>query len=300
MSSRLRSRFPINCRAGIHRVTHGITQLVVWLNSIVNPIGRIVFAPIAVLPGWLSATIIGVGTGLLTLLAFKFTSNQQAIKRVRSDIKANLLALALFKDSVPVSLKSQGRIVVAAAQVAGLFHCADCGHVGPDGVATGAIVAVVCGAAIASRRKCGRDDELEQPGYHQVAEGATRCFGRVQTDIGTGENRRRAGDMLERRGQPKWNSPAGLDIDGTKIEKELAIGDGPMRVSLCARHGTGLRRMLNPAETPLAANSPVRSIEIQYPKRLGFASGTNTWVIYWFVVSFAAALCCRRMLNVQL
>jgi hypothetical protein len=122
-------------------VTHVITQLIVWLNSIVNPIGRIVFAPIALLPGWVSATLVGIVTGLLTLLAFKFTSNQRAIKRVRSEIKANLLALALFKDSVPVSC--------GGGAVVGLFHRADCGHVDPDGVAVGAVVAVVSGSVVA-------------------------------------------------------------------------------------------------------------------------------------------------------
>ena len=281
-------------------MTHGITQLVVWLNSIVNPIGRIVFAPIAVLPGWLSATIIGVGTGLLTLLAFKFTSNQQAIKRVRSEIKANLLALALFKDSVPVSLQSQGRIVMAAARLLvysivpiavmlipmalllgqlSLWYQARPLRVGENAVVTmnlngpdttkwpkmqldasAAFKPTLGPVKISDERAVCWNVEARQAGYHRLA----------------------------------------LDIDGTKIDKELAIGDGPMRVSLSRPAWNWSEALLNPAETPLAVNSPVRSIEIQYPKRLAFASGTNTWVIYWFVVSFVAALGFRRMLNVQL
>ncbi len=91
-----------------------------------------------------------------------------------------------------------------------------------------------------------------------------------------------------------------LDIDGAQIDKELAVGDGLMRVSLARPEWSWSEALVNPAETPLAAQSPVRSIEIQYPKRSAFASGTNTWMIYWFAVSFVAALCCRRMLKVQI
>ncbi len=97
-----------------------VTQIVVWLNGLANTVAAVLLAPIANMPGWLSATVIAVATGVVMLLAFKYTSNQAAIKRVRNDIKANLLALSLFKDSVPVSLRSQGRILVAATRLLGL------------------------------------------------------------------------------------------------------------------------------------------------------------------------------------
>src|SRR5207245_9464483 len=52
------------------------------------------------------------------LVVFKYTSNQHAIKRVKDDIKANLLALKLFKDSAAVALRAQGRILVSAFRLA--------------------------------------------------------------------------------------------------------------------------------------------------------------------------------------
>ena len=96
------------------------TQIVIWLNALANALASVLLAPIAMMPGWLSATLIAAITGVLMLLAFKYTSNQSAIKRVRNDIKANLLALSLFKDSIPVSLRSQGRILCAAGRLLGL------------------------------------------------------------------------------------------------------------------------------------------------------------------------------------
>ena len=83
-------------------------------------------------------------------------------------------------------------------------------------------------------------------------------------------------------------------------EKELAIGEGFMRVS---RQRPGWRRsdiVLHPCEKPFGSNSPVQSIEIDYPQRSSWASGSNSWVVYWFVVSMVAAWGCRRWLNVNL
>src|SRR5258708_3388194 len=91
-----------------------LTQILAWLNTLANGVGGILFAPIGTLRGWLSATIIAAVTGVLLLLAFKYSSNQKAIKRVRADIKANRLALKLFKDSAAVAVNAQGRILIAA------------------------------------------------------------------------------------------------------------------------------------------------------------------------------------------
>ncbi|MHB9076809.1 MAG: hypothetical protein ACYC3X_04850 [Pirellulaceae bacterium] len=69
------------------------------------------------LPGWLSATLVAGITGVLMLLVFKYTSNQEVVNRVRRYIKANLLAISLFCDSVAVGLRSQGRILMGAGRL---------------------------------------------------------------------------------------------------------------------------------------------------------------------------------------
>lgn len=53
-------------------------------------------------------------SGLLMLVVFRFTSNQKAIRSIRSQIKANMLALTLFKDDIFVSLRCQTRIFAGA------------------------------------------------------------------------------------------------------------------------------------------------------------------------------------------
>ncbi len=84
-----------------------MTQVLVSLNALAGKFADVLLAPIAVLPGWLSATLIAATTGLFMLVIFKYTSNQRAVQRVRNQIKANLLALSLFKESVLVSMRAQ-------------------------------------------------------------------------------------------------------------------------------------------------------------------------------------------------
>ena len=98
------------------------TQFVVWLNAAANALGALL-APVGLLPGWLSATLLSLVLGVLMLLVFKYTSNQRAIRRVRRDIRANLLAVKLFRDSVAVGLKAQGRVLLRARLLD--HRCAD-------------------------------------------------------------------------------------------------------------------------------------------------------------------------------
>ncbi len=92
-----------------------LALLAAWLSAAASFLGRSCLGWIGVVPGWLSATAIAAVTGVLMLAVFKYTSNQNAIKRVRNEINAHLLALKLFKDSARVALQSQGASSLAPA-----------------------------------------------------------------------------------------------------------------------------------------------------------------------------------------
>src|SRR5438477_131899 len=94
-----------------------LTQIVVWLNAVAGRLSSILLAPVAWLPGWLSATVVAIVTGIIMLVIFKYTSNQAAIKKTRSQIKANLLGLSLFKDDMGVALRGQRALLLNASQL---------------------------------------------------------------------------------------------------------------------------------------------------------------------------------------
>src|SRR5215471_14701470 len=95
-------------------MTNALAQAAAWLSAAASFLGQFLLAPLGVVPGWLSATAIAAVTGILLLAVFKYTSNQHAIKRVRNEINANLLALKLFKDATPVVLGAQAAMIWGA------------------------------------------------------------------------------------------------------------------------------------------------------------------------------------------
>jgi hypothetical protein len=293
-----------------------LAQVVVWLNAVANALGKLVLAPVGELPGWLSATLAAAGSGLLFLVAFKCTSNQRAIKAVRSDIKAHLLALKLFKDSAAVALRAQGRILLGALRLLALavvpllvmavpvtlvlgqlslWYQARPLRVGEETVITlklngdaespwpdvslqptEAVEVLIGPVRVLSKREVCWSVRARESGYHRLV-------------FQVGGPADKADSVSSSGGQPPL-----------RVEKELAVGDGFMRVSTHRPGWEWSEAVLHPAEEPFGPDSPVRSIEIEYPQRSSWTSGTDSWVIYWFVVSLVAALCFRRLLGVNL
>jgi hypothetical protein len=279
-------------------MTHVLAQAALWLSTVANALGRLLLTPIGFLPGWLSATVAGAATGVLLLAVFKYTSNQRAIKRVRDDINAHLLALKLFKDRAAVSLKAQGRILLGAfrlfvlaivpmlvmalpvtllvAQLA-LWYQARPLRVGEDAV----IVLNLNGTSGSSLPVVS----LQPTDSVEVTAGPVRVQSKREVCWSV-RPRRPGSHQLE------------FQIGGQVHTKEIAAGEGFMRVSRLRPGWDGMSILLNPWEPPFRPGDPVRSIEIDYPERSSWICGTNSWVIYWLAVSMVAALCFRRAMNV--
>jgi len=91
-----------------------------------------------------------------------------------------------------------------------------------------------------------------------------------------------------------------FQVDEQQIEKELAIGDGFMRVSAERPEWYWADILLHPGEKPFGPDSVVRSISINYPERLSRTSGTNWWLIYFFVASLVFGLIFKPFLKVRI
>jgi hypothetical protein len=276
-----------------------LAQLIVWLNMVADALGGILLAPLAVLPGWLSATLVAGVTGVLLLIAFKYTSAQRAIKAVRSDIKAHLLALRLYKDSLSVTLRAQGRIFLGAGRLALLSLVPMLAMTLPVLLLLGQIALWyqarplrVGEETVLTMKLNGATDDpwpdvrLQPSQAAEVTVGPVRV--RSKREICWNLRTRETGyHQLE------------FSVDGQTIAKELAVGDGFMRVSSERPGWNWWDALLHPGEQPFAPDSPVQSVTIDYPGRSSWVYGTGWWVLYWFVVSLLAAFCLRRPLNVN-
>jgi hypothetical protein len=277
-----------------------MTQLVVWLNIAANTLGRVVLAPLPVLPGWLSATLVACGTGIVMLLAFKYTSNQRAIKRVRNDIKANLLALSLFKENIAVSLRAQGRILLSAGKLLLLAVVPVLVMIVPVTLLLGQLALwyqarpLALGEEAVITLKLSGNSAGEWPDVRlEPAAAIEPTLGpvRVTSQRRLCWNIRALGNGYHR---------LAFAVGEQTIEKELAVGNGFLRTSPVRPAWNWEEALLYPWEEPFRPDSPVESIEIDYPSRSSWTCGSNSWIVYWFAVSMVAAFACRRAFNVNL
>ena len=218
-------------------------------------------------PGWLSATVVAAVTGVLLLAVFKYTSNQRAIKRVRNDINANLLALKLFKDSAaggaagagarPAGRRpavrarrradaGDGRAGDPASGPARLWYQARPLRVGEDAV----ITLKLDGDAGSSWPAVSLEptDAVEvEAGPVRVRSKREVCWNVKAREPGSHRLVFQVGDQTDRQ--------------GTRDRRRLHAGQhssGPA--------GTGRSILLNPWEEPFRPDDPVRSIAIDYPR----------------------------------
>jgi hypothetical protein len=272
---------------------------VVWLNALANACGAVLLAPVAWLPGWASSTLIAAATSVLMLVAFKHTSHQSAIKRSRDRMKANLLALSLFNDNMPVALRAQGRVLACALRLLLLAlvpmavmlvpMCLILGQLAlwyearPLRVGEQAVVAVRWSDDTDAPAQAV---QLQAPADVEVLTGPVRAGSRRET----------CWNVVSRR---PGTHRLTFAVGGRTYDKELAVGDGYQRVSQKRPERSVVDALLHPWERPLNSSDFIRSIEIQYPERAGWTCGTGTWLVYWFLASMAFALVFRRSFNVN-
>jgi hypothetical protein len=276
-----------------------LTYIVVCLNAGATTLGRVLF-PIGLLPGWLSATLVAIATGIGMLVMFKYTSNQRAIKEVRRDIRANLLAVKLFKDNIWVGLRAQARVLLGAARllllaivpmlvmmVPMILLLAQLGawyQARPVPVGQETVVTV---------KLNGEEDTPLQ----NIVLMPSRAVEDVSGPVRVISKREMCWVV---RPTERGYHRLSFYIDGQTVEKELTAGDGVLRVSPVRPGWDWSQALLYPLEKPFDRESAVRSIEIDYPTSSSWTSGADWWVGYWFVVSLISGFCFRGLLRVNL
>jgi len=277
-----------------------LSAVLAALNVVVNALANIIFAPIGFLPGWLSNTIISAIMGVLLLILFKYTSNQKAIGKTRNYIKANMLALKLFKDELSVTFASQGKMFWGAFRL--LFH-----SLRPLLVMMIPVVMILAQMAgwyqfrplqpgetalVTIKLNNNSSDTLPDVKIAPLA-GADITIGPVH---------------IAQLNEVRWQIQAQqigqhdlvFNVAGQDYHKQLHVGPGLQKISPLRPGWKWTDIILYPLEKPFPADSPVRQISIDYPDRPGWAEGTNNWMIYFFLVSMVFALLFKSALKVKI
>jgi uncharacterized membrane protein (DUF106 family) len=283
-----------------------LAPLLKWINVVVNAVADVVLAPVGEMPGWLSNTIISAVTGILLLVVFKYTSNQRAIGRVRDDIKANMLALKLFKDELSVTFRSQGRVILGGFRL--LRHA-----IRPLLVMMVPVSLELGQMGLWYQQRPLRPPEEARPGEEslitmKLAGSPEDPMPRVrivsipgaEVTIGSVHIRSKREVCWAIRARKSGRHHIVFEVDSQRIEKELVVGEGFMRLSAVRPPWDWTAILLHPLEKPFAVDSPVQSISIDYPSRESWTSGTDWWLVYFFVASLVSALIFKPLLQVRI
>jgi hypothetical protein len=274
-----------------------MSPLLSVLNPICTKIGDAAYAILNVFPVWTGLVIISIVVGVLMLIAFRYLSNQTAIGRAKDDIKANLLAMKLYKDELRVVFTSQLRLLWAIARLQRfvltpvlilllpmLLGLAQMGvryqwrpvHVGEQVQVTAQVTEGTSNLV--------PDISLEAPPALLIEAGPVPGGGLVAWRIRAVEPGRHTLRLTE---------------NGAIIDKELVVDSGFARVSPLRPAHRWTDQLLYPCEPPLPTDSSVKGILVDYPLTDSVFHGSNYWILTFFIISMAVTLILKPAFRVR-
>lgn len=271
------------------------------VTRIMTVLGDIGFAVFSFFPPVITLVIISAVTGILMLLIWRYTSNQDAIEDVRNKISAHLLATRLFKDDLSVTFRAQRQIIWQALRLMG--H-----SIRPMLIMTVPFVLIMVQIGLhyefapmpmdkATRVKVtmkdpkkgiGPGDKLKLPdGVTADRNDPCRAM-----PIGTIDWRL----TPSRSGSFKLTFGEGSDT----IEMPIEAGRSFVRVSK-VRGGPFFDRLLYSAEPSIPESSAFASIEVYYPQRQTPIFGLDVhWLFTLLVLSIVFALVFKPLFKVHI
>ena len=280
-------------------MTYYFSLILARLNSYVNIVSIPLLKWIGLVPGWLSNTIISAIVGVLLLVIFKYVSNQKEIGKVKDSIKANMLALKLFKESIVVTFKIEAQLFKSAALL--LLY-----SVKPVLVMILPVLLILAQLSMWYQQRPLHIEE-EALVTVQLNNDVSTALSSATLKPATYIEITMGPVIISSKNQVFWKIKALeegshkviFDVESNPFEKELAVGNGFMRISP-VRPGYRLLDIIQyPAEPPFPPDSIVESISIDYPDRNEHLSGTDSWVIYFFAASIVFALLFKPVFKVK-
>ena len=276
-----------------------LTALFTALNAVSNAIFSVAFAPVALLPGWLSITLISAVLGVVVFFIFMLTANRSAFSRVVDTIMACILAVFLFRDNIGVTMRSEARLLVCSVKLLWyslfpvLIMSLPLVFVLAQMAAWYQLRPPVPGMETVQVKLQLQEQQGEWPGISLVDNAAVRVV--------TGPVR------LFSRSEVYWELQAleegthelSFLVDDTAYTKTFSAGSGFKRLSpLRPGAAAPFDALLYPLEKPLSGGA-VRSIRIDYPDRISKIYGADWWLLYFCIISMVFALLAKPFIKIR-
>jgi hypothetical protein len=248
-----------------------------------------------------AAIVIGISLviGLVMVVVFRYTSDQKAIHVAKDRLKAHLLALRLFQDQIPVVLRSYGRIVLATGRYLRLAFKPLLFVIVPltflivqlDRYLGSMPVEVGHPFLITVRMdnlKASNETSLQLPGG--LASTAPAVHVPSESEVAWRVVAEKSGEYI-----------VNVQAANQTLSKRVVVGAGLSRLSPVRLRGKLWKRIFVSGEPALPENSPIESIDVQYPSRnVAFAGLKWNWIWLFFVLSLAAGFLFKSILGIEI
>jgi uncharacterized membrane protein (DUF106 family) len=260
-----------------------------WIfNSAFGKIFDALFLPFRGMSPWVGMILISFLTGLLMLFVFKWTSNQQGIQKVKNRIKAHLLELRLFKDSLSQSLRSQGNIL-------------RCNLTYISYSVKPMLVMIIPLILILIQLNFWFGYESLTPNEPAIlkiklVEDQNPLETQIAVQLSSGLVMETPPLRIEESSEINWRFSATqsgiqqftVTINGETVTKKVSVAQKPLsKISPLKTNKKFFDQVMYPTESPIKGQIPIRTIEIQYPAKSMNLFG---WKIHWIIAYFALSI----------
>ena len=271
-------------------------------NAVLGKIFELLLLPFRNMNPWVGLAGISLLTGFLMLFIYRFTSNQSGIKKVKNKIKAHLLETRLYKDSLSLSLKAQGNILLANLKYIGL-------NFRPLLVMIVPVLLIL----IQLNFWFGYEPlESGQPTLLKVKleKGLNPLNADIALEPSPDIEMETAPLRIEEDSEINWRISARtrgahdvpIVIGGKKVAKTITADIKSLtRISPLRHNRSFLNNLLYPVEKPIQKDIPIESIEILYPaKRLNLFGLNIHWLIAYFMLSIVFGFAFKGVFKVEI
>lgn len=226
-------------------------------------------------------------TGIVMLIIFRYTSDQKGIKAAKDKIRAYLYEIRLFKDDLRIQLSAQKNILIHNFRY--MKH------------ALKPMLFMIIPVVIILVQLEGwfgyRPLKLGESAIVSVnfSAGETNALPEVSIQADKGIIVETPPLRIPTEKEVSWRVRANeigehdlrFNVSGNTFDKRIIVSDGQLtRVSRVVASGFW-DTFLNPGEEPIAKNSFMNKIEVDYPSR---SIGVFGWQVHWLVVFFILSI----------
>jgi len=274
-----------------------------WIfNSVLGKIFDALFLPFRSMSPWVGMILISFLTGLLMLFVFKWTSNQKGIQKVKNRIKAHLLELRLFKDSLSQSLRSQGNIL-------------RCNLTYISYSVKPMLVMIIPLILILIQLNFWFGYESLAPNESvllkiKLAEDQNPLETQITVQPSPGLMMETPPLRIEESREINWRFSAiqsgiqqfTITINGETVTKKVSVSQKPLsKISPLKTNKKFIDQVMYPTESPIKSQIPIKSIEVKYPAKSMSLFGWNLhWIIVYFALSIIFGFAFKGLFKVQI